>query len=174
MNNTHFKKIALNHKDLIYSQAFYFTNNKEDAEDITQEVLIKLWHHLESIGQSQVKSWLLRVTRNKCIDHSRKKRESNLDDPDALEIGCISVWDEQHHNPEEEFIHKNLMENLTNVINQLPEKIRSILIMRDIQDLTYGVIAESMNIPINSVKVYLHRGRKLLLKKITKYDFQAE
>ena len=169
MRQTKFKKIVNVHKDLIYSQAYYFTGNKEDAEDISQEVLIKLWHHFKGLKKNAVKAWLLTVTRNLCIDYNRKKREILLDD--SKDESENIVWEtlaDPQSNPEKEAINSDLLENITRIINKLPEKMRSIVIMRDIQDLQYSLIAEIMDLPLNSVKVNLHRGRKLLSEKLMK------
>lgn len=179
MKQTQFKKIVNDYKDLIYNQAYYFTSHKDDAEDITQEVLIKLWHHQRNIKRVSLKTWLLKVTRNLCIDYSRKRKELFLNEihNDTSKSTFIESLVDPKLNPEEEIISRDLMENITHVINELPEKIRSIVIMRDIQDLTYDIISKTMGLPLNSVKVYIHRGRKLLLKNLLEYsnnDFQQE
>ncbi len=175
MKKTHFKKTALKYKDLVYSQAYYFTNNREDAEDITQEVLMKLWRHIEKIERSYVKAWLLRVTRNLCIDYSRRKKEHSLEYQSMESDGeQLSELIDPKTNPEMDAVNKDSLETVLKMVNQLPEKMRSIIIMRDIQDLSYNLIAEAMDLPINSVKVYLHRGRKYLMKKYSDYERQSE
>ena len=175
MKKTHFKKTALKYKDLVYSQAYYFTNNREDAEDITQEVLMKLWRHIENIERSYVKAWLLRVARNLCIDSVRRRRDYSLEDQNMGNGGeQFADLIDPAANPEIDAINKDSLENVLKIINQLPEKMRSIIIMRDIQDLTYNLIAEAMDLPINSVKVYLHRGRKYLMKKYSDIENQSE
>ena len=162
MKRLQFKNIVADNKNLIYNQALYFTANREDAEDITQEVLIKLWHNMDKIKRNSLKAWVLKVTRNLSIDYSRRRKEQPLENKNDLLIDLQA-------NPEKEAINADLMEKIMRVINQLPEKMRSIVIMRDIQDLKYRVIAETMKLPLNSVKVYLHRGRKLLLKNLSNY-----
>jgi len=84
---------------------------------------------------------------------------------------------DQASNPEQEAIKSDLMEHITRAVNDLPEKLRSVIIMRDIQDSKYELIAETMDLPLNTVKVYLHRGRKLLMNNLIRYskhDFQPE
>ena len=168
MKQQQFKKIANSYKNLIYNQAFYSTANKEDAEDITQEVLLKLWHNVDNINRNSIKAWILKVTRNLCIDYSRKKREQSLDKL-SDEAQQSTVFIDPQSNPEIEAINADLMEKIICVIDQLPEKMRTIMIMRDIQDVKYKVIAETMELPLNSVKAYLHRGRKFLLKSLSNY-----
>ena len=169
MKRSRFKKAVNTYKNVIYSQAFYFTGNREDAEDITQEVLLRLWNHLENINMSSIKAWLMKVTKNICIDLSKKKKRILTDSFDNNEeLSLCEIIPDDAPGPEKQLINKDLKERITGLINKLPENIRSIVIMRDIQRLKYAEIAEVAEISINSVKVNLHRGRKLLLKDLYK------
>ena len=162
-----FNKYVLSYKNLIYNHAYYSTGRIEEAEDITQEIFIKLWRHMNSIEKKKMRPWLLRVTKNQCIDRSRKIRERHFSEFE--EQGQNSMEDQlmdERANPEEEVIQSSSVENIMGILNRLPEKIRSAVIMRDIQDLTYDLIAESMDMPLNTVKVYIHRGRKMLAKQL--------
>lgn len=164
MKTRRFRTLVQQHKNLVYNQAWYFTGNKEDAEDITQEVLLKLWHHLNAVNNRAVKSWLVKVTRNACIDHCRKVREYSLSEFEPEEQR--RMWDRlsnADHTPEQLTISNDV---LRQCIQQLPEQFRSIVIMREIQDLPYSLIADTMDLPLNTVKVYLHRGRALLAKLV--------
>ena len=170
MHTKKFIKIVREYKNLVYSQALYSTGNRHDAADITQDVLMKLWNNMDNIQIQSVKSWLFTVTRNHCIDLSRKKREQyfsefNTDDKKnpVSQIPASSESDpEWRLNRTEE--HKRTMEAIT----RLPEKIRTTIILRYIQDETYDVIAKTIGCPLNSVKVYLHRGRKILAQTLKK------
>jgi RNA polymerase sigma-70 factor (ECF subfamily) len=160
MKTLRFQHMVRQHKDSIYTQAYYFTGNKEDAEDITQEVLLRLWHHLNTVKGKAVKSWLMKVTRNVCIDHSRRHGEQSLSEfkPDTQRQIMNRASDCQH-DPEQIMIADDLLQQ---GLKQLPENFRHIVIMREIQDHPNSLIAETMDLPLNTVKVYLHRGRKLL------------
>ena len=166
MEQNQFINIVNDYKDLIYNQAYYFTNNKQDAEDITQDVLVKLWHNFSTLKKRFVKSWIIKVTRNTCIDFSRKKKENvpAIHDNNEEEIPFGESLIDLRPNPEQKAISNDINENITKLIGRLPDKMRSIIIMKDVQDLKYDFIAETMDLPLNSVKVYIHRGRKLLLK----------
>lgn len=171
MKRTKFKIYVNQYKDLIYTQAYYFTKNREDAGDITQDVLIKLWHNLDKVAHKFVKSWLLLVTKNLCIDFSRKKRELTVSvlSGDSDEKGFQLDGLDDGPDPEQDTIHQDEKNRLMDAINRLPDKIKSVIIMREIQDLKYEDIAEAMEIPVNSVKVYLHRGRKKLYEHLKPY-----
>lgn len=171
MKHTKFKKFVSQYKDQIYTQAYYFTKCSEDAKDITQDVLIKLWHHLDKISDKSVKNWLLLVTKNQCIDRSRKRRELTesalVSDGDEWEFQFDGM--EDFFNPEQDLINLDHKDRIMAAIQQLPEKIKNVIIMREIHDLKYEDIARAMEMPINSVKVYLHRGRKLLFEYLKPY-----
>ena len=164
MHTTQFKKIVREHKNLVYSQALYSTGDRHDAADITQDVLIKLWNNMDNIQLQSVRSWLFTVTRNHCIDLSRKKREqyfSELNADDEENPGS-QIPDSCESDPLQRLERADTRQRITEAITQLPEKIRTTIILRYIQDETYDVIAKTIGCPLNSVKVYLHRGRKLL------------
>jgi len=171
MKKTKFKIYISLYKDLIYSQAYYFTKSTEDAQDITQDVLIKMWHNLDDVPRKSAKAWLLRVTKNLCIDFSRKKRELVESAISVNSNGDEFQLDQEDYglNPEQETINLDAKERIMNAIHQLPEKIKHVVIMREVQDLKYDDIAAALEIPINSVKVYLFRGRKLLFEHLKPY-----
>lgn len=171
MKQTQFKIYVAQFKDQIYSQAYYFTGNSEDARDITQDVLIKLWHHVDKISQPSLKSWLLTVTKNLCIDFSRKKREvtaavlSGESSEETFQFDSLS----DAANPEHELLRQDAQRLLLAAIHRLPEQIKNVIILREIQDQKYEDIAQILELPLNSVKVYLHRGRKMLFEYLKPY-----
>ena len=168
MHTIKFKKLVRKYKDLIYSQAFYSTGNSHDASDITQEVLIKLWNNMDNIRLQTVKSWLLTVTRNSCIDMDRKKREKYFSelyfehDDEAVK----QITDDSETDPEKSLDQYQKQQRIISAIAGLPENIRTSMFLRYIHDETYDMIAKTLEVPINSIKVYLHRGRKLLVQKL--------
>ncbi|MFZ5517860.1 MAG: RNA polymerase sigma factor [Candidatus Zhuqueibacterota bacterium] len=175
MKKNLFNKNVAQYKDLIFSQAYYFTGNTDDAADVTQDVLLKLWNYQERIEPNAVKSWLLKVTRNLCIDLSRRRNElpasrlgANADEQESL---LDQAPDET--NPEQIAIQMDLKDKLFQAIQTLPPKIKDAIIMREIHDQKYEDIAAAMDIPVNSVKVYLHRGRKMLFKYLQPYFSQG-
>jgi len=168
MHTTEFKKLVREYKNLVYSQALYSTGNSHDAGDVTQEVLIKLWKNIDNIRPQTAKSWLLTVTRNSCIDMSRKKREHYFSEfitgDEDSPINKIS--DEREPDPEQRLDKHDQKQRVISAIAGLPENIRTAVILRYIHDENYEIISETLGLPINSIKVYLHRGRKLLAQKL--------
>ena len=159
------------HKELVYNLAYYMTGNREDAEDITQESFIKLWANFDSVRRAARKAWLTKTTRNLCIDNLRKKKKI-ISSPHPLDPHDDSIagkLPDPQPTPDQKVIGKELRGFITNALGKLSETMRSIVIMRDLQGMKYEFIAENLGIPLTSVKVYLHRGRKHLLKNLIDY-----
>lgn len=157
-----YEALVEGHRDRIYTFAFYYLKNREDAEDVTQEVLIRLWKHWRRLEGDHLKAWLMKVTRNLCCDTSRRRttrgRVEGFDGGDvAVEIAKSPAAD-----PEQTTEAADFRRRLTAAIKSLPEPQKSIVILREVQGLTYDEIASAVDRPLNTVKVYLHRGRKLL------------
>ncbi len=149
------------YKNWIYTYAYYFLAREEDAQDVCQTVLVRLWKNLDQIQAKSIKAWLRRTTRNACIDtYRRNKRSRTMVDSmagDELDAQSIS-----ENNPLE-YAHGKILEaQITSALQLLPEKQKSVVIMRDLQDMSYKQIAQSMDMPLGTVKVLVMRGRKRL------------
>ncbi|MBT3530797.1 MAG: sigma-70 family RNA polymerase sigma factor [Gammaproteobacteria bacterium] len=155
---TEYRQAIAQHRQKVYSFAHYSLRAKEDAEDVTQEVFIKLWQHWQKIDHNKIGGWLMRVAHNAVIDHVRKQRPSqnNVDQYAEVEEQVGSESDEG--NIDQEVFKARLQE----AIKSLDDPFRSILIMRDVQGLSYTDIQSSLDISESQVKVYLHRGRRKL------------
>jgi RNA polymerase sigma factor (sigma-70 family) len=159
------------YKNNIYGYSFYMLKNREDADDVTQEVIIKIWENLNAFKLTSAKAWIIKTTHNLCIDYLRKrnisiKRECTMDDD--FSESFIDVHEE--NNPMLT-THFRLMSNkVKTAIEKLPEKLRSIFILYEVQGLKYKEISLALDIPINSVKVYLMRARKKLQEELKSYE----
>ncbi len=164
-----FKVLCHRYSDEIYRYARSLLANQADAEDATQEVLLRLWNHLPTIRPFKLRAWLLRTTRCYCLDQIR--RRSNPATP--LLVGD-EVLDER---PDELAADPSLaadsnlrLEQARNSVLKLPENLRSVFVLYEVNGLRYREIAETLGIPINSVKVYLSRARERLAKRTTKEE----
>ena len=155
----------------IYTFAFYSLKNREDAEDVTQEVLIRLWKHWQKLDKGGIKAWITKVTRNLCCDFVRQRvRRSNEADAEDMPVDALpSASDPQADAESEDFKRR-----LTAALRQVPEPYRSALILREIQDFKYDEIADALDKPLNTVKVYIHRGRKMLRKELKEESVYVE
>ncbi len=169
-----FQALVEGHRDRIYTFAFYFLKNREDAEDVTQEVLIRLWNHWRRFEGDHLRAWLMKVTRNVCCDASRRRttrgRVEGFDGGDV----AVELAASPERGPEHDAEATDFRRRLTAAIKSLPEPQKSIVILREVQGLTYDEIASIVGRPLNTVKVYLHRGRKLLRKELREEEAYAQ
>ncbi len=147
------------YRQRVYSFAHYSLRAREDAEDITQEVFIKLWQHWQKIDHGKLNAWLMRVAHNAVIDHVRrgKNQTEKIDDYAEPEDQATSQ-DEAGASIDQEAYRTQLM----HCIRSLDDPFRSIIIMRDVQGMSYGDIQHTLDMSESQVKVYLHRARRKL------------
>lgn len=142
----------------IYKRVYFKIRNHEDAKDITQEVLIRIYQHLEKFHESApdvpVLAWVNKVINNICIDYYRVQKESMpIDD-----FGVQNKYAISHHQIDQ----IDLSLEFERAINQLPDHHRQVIKMKYYEEKTQEEIAELMNIPLSSVKTYISRARKKL------------
>lgn len=138
---------------------------------MTQDVFIRLWSHYNNLEIETVQAWLFRVARNSCIDVYRRTRlrRSVLADDDSGADRVIA----DSQSPEQWTEQQIVEEHLQAALDLLPEPQRSIVILREIQGLKYDEICQTLQLPMATVKVYLHRGRRTLRKQLCEiYDAQ--
>jgi len=147
--------------------------NKMDAEDATQEVLIKTWENINKFNILAAKTWIIRTTHNLCIDNLRKRKSQSYKEivideefAESIEINDSST------DPMNQAHNNILVENVKIKIQKLPENLKSVFVLYEIQGMKYKEISNSLNIPLNSVKVYLMRARKELQKELKHYELQ--
>jgi len=163
-----FRKLCERHRDRVYTFAWYFLGNREDAEDVAQEVLIRLWDHWQEVESARLPAWITRVARNACLDLLRKRKSyrgvvSGEGDEEALARVASG-----EPNPEKLVEASEFQRQLECALQTLPEIHRTVVVLREIQGLKYDEIAESLGLPLNTVKVYLHRGRRELREQLKK------
>ncbi len=162
-----FRELVDEHQNRVYSFAYYLLGGHEEAEDVTQEVLLRLWNNIEAVQSDVAGAWLSRVTRNACFDRLRRRRTHNrlfapsLDAP-GLEPATHATTDD----PEKGVHAWDVQRHLRQALTEIAEPHRSIVILREIQGLKYVEIAELLEIPLNTVKTYLHRARRTLREQL--------
>jgi len=164
-----YQKCVLDHKDRVFRYAYYTLRNEGDAEDATQEVFIKLWNHFDDVNMLKVKSWLMRTTYNHCIDMIRKRQRTSDRHVEIQEYQNFDIETPHDEDPRQKIESNTLGKRIEAAVAALPEKIRSVFLMYEIQGLKYREISDAMGIPLNTVKVHLLRARKLLQQEL-KYE----
>ena len=143
----------------IYNLALNFFANREDAEDITQDVFLKIYNNIDKFREEKsFKSWVVKISTNYCIDHWRKTKRS------ARRIELSDDLMRIDHTPEDMAVKDCDVINLRNKISILDPDLRLLLIMRDIQEYSYQEIANTLNLPLGTVKSRINRARVKLAK----------
>lgn len=158
------------HAHKIYNLCYRFTGRFEDAEDLTQEVFIKVFRTLRTYdpAQSQFGTWLNRIARNHLVDHYRRTRRdkatSALDD--RLPIPDHSAGG----HPAGKVEARERRERLQQGLNKLSPDLREAVTLRDLQDLDYAEIAEILEVPEGTVKSRINRGRLELARVLKRME----
>jgi RNA polymerase sigma-70 factor (ECF subfamily) len=146
------------HQDQAWSLARYLLKDAGDAEDATQEAFIKLWNHRQSIDSRRVRPWLMKVTRNICLDRLRRRKpEEEFEDIHAFE----------ESGPLEQVQKGELGHWLQAAIARLKEPYRSLVLLKDVHQHSYEEVAGVTELSMPQVKTYLHRARKQLREQLS-------
>jgi RNA polymerase sigma-70 factor (ECF subfamily) len=152
-----FQQWVTEYQDQAWSLARYLLKDAGEAEDATQEAFLKLWQHRGSVDPTRVKPWLLKVTRNICLDRLRRRRpEAELGEHLASAASEPLAGVERHE----------LAGWLHTAIASLKEPYRSLVVLRDIQQNSYAEVAVMTELSLSQVRVYLHRARKQLREQL--------
>ena len=173
-----FEALVLEHMDMMYAVALRLTHNTADAQDLTQNTVVKaLRFHDKFERGTYIKAWLLTILRNTFINEYRRKVRR----PTHVELSGTEASKDDHPDPDVNYTPRSrqpeeLMELLDDRVKQavleLPEDFKQAVIMADIEDMSYKEIAERMGCPLGTVMSRLFRGRKLLREKLA--DYAAE
>ena len=143
------------HQKRIYGLAYQYMTNREDAEDVVQEVLLRLWDHNSGLtGQAQ-EAWIYRVTRNACLDALRRRNSyrsavgTRAGEPAGQTASAVEGSLLQHLGIEE-------------ALSRLAEPYRTVIRLRYFKGLSCKATSQELGMPLSTVKVYLHRGRRHL------------
>jgi len=148
------------HSDAVYRVALSVTRNPSLAEDVSQDALIKAWQALPSYrGEAPLRNWILRITHNTAVSTLRKRREE-IRDPAELP-------ERLNHRTTESEVHNRLaMERFSLALNDLDETSRSIVVLREVEGLSYDEICEVLSLSLPTVKTRLLRARRQLARAL--------
>jgi len=166
-----FEELVRQFSKYVYTTAFFVLRDAYEAEDVSQEVFVKVYLSIKGFrGLSSFKTWIRKLTVNTCIDklrlHSKTKgRKVSLDKiTEEYEI----VFNKFDQGLENHYFNKETVKDVLKIMVSLDESYRVPLILRDLQDYSYREISELTGKPIGTVKTNIHRARKMIEKKIKK------
>jgi RNA polymerase sigma-70 factor (ECF subfamily) len=170
LESSKFDSLIQRYKNKIFNYAIYMMHNQMDAEDITQEVMIRTWQNIDKFNFYAASAWMMRTTHNLCIDYLRRnkvqfQREISIDDNLSERI------EDKKHGimPEKKLSQNMLNEKIKNAVENLPERLKSPFVLYELQGFKYKEISKILDIPLNSVKVNILRARKQLQKDLKVY-----
>ncbi len=171
-----FEEMVAQHLDSLYAAALRLTRNREDAEDLLQETLLKAWRSFHTFEEgTNARAWLFRILMNAHIDRYRKAtREPEVSDvEDVGEFYLYTKVQESEQLREvgdpEKLLEGIMEQEVREALESLPEYFRSVVILADLQGFSYKEIADILGIPVGTVMSRLFRGRRLLQKKLWDY-----
>ena len=173
-----FEELIKDYKKMAYNIALRVLRNKEDAEDISQEALVKVYKNIDSFNmQSTFKVWLYRIVMNTCLDFKRKKNivAFSIDKPlEGEESEFTQDIPDNSNNPD--VIIQNRLESqmLYECIDMLDDDFRTVIVLRDLQNLSYKDIASVLSCSEGTVKSRLNRARKKLRDIVAKRLQESE
>jgi len=141
----------------------------EQVEDLVQEALVKAFDNLESYNNSYAFStWLYRITTNHTIDYLRKKklRTTSIDKPIKTRDGELSMELPGEAETDRGIIRRQRKKIITNAIEELPDKYRTVIKKRHIEELSYQEISDELDLPLGTVKAHIFRAREMLYKAL--------
>ncbi len=168
-----FEKQTIPHMEVLYNYGLRLTGKPDDASDLLQETFLKAYRFWDKFEQgTNIRAWLFRIMKNTYINQYRK----NVKEPDTVEYDEIEkfydlIRDESSDSTDlqEKMFGQLLDDDVSSALDSLPEEFRTVVILCDIEGLTYEEIAEFLQIPVGTVRSRLHRGRKILHTKL--YDY---
>ena len=149
------EQVARSHDRFLYSLAYRLCGNHQDAQDLVQEVLLRVRRGLHSYRPGNLEGWLSRITTNTFLDQVRKQRRRPTvplpDDPDRVLMGSPDAAAES--------ASRDLPDHLQELLMDLPPDYRVVVVLKDVLSFSYEEIADMVDVPIGTVRSRIHRGR---------------
>jgi len=158
-----FGELVLRHQDFIFNVVKSYVRFEEEARDITQDVFLKAYENIEKFrGDSKFSSWLYRIAYNLSINWSErvKGRETQLDE------GFAETIPEEASAADELFDRELVLSRIKEIIEEIPLKYKVVIKLYYFEEKSYQEIADTLEIPINTVKIQLLRAKELIRKKM--------
>lgn len=154
------------YKDKVFQLCYRMLGNRHEAEDMAQEAFIRAYINIASFNINlKFSTWLYRIATNLCIDRIRKKKPDYYLDAEVSGTDGLTMYSQVAADtalPEDEVESIELQESIQREISKLPEKYRSVIVLKYIEELSLNEISEILDMPLGTVKTRIHRGREAL------------
>ena len=152
-------EIVEQHSDRVYRLAYRLTGNRQDAEDLTQEVFVRVFRSLDTYTPGTFEGWLHRITTNLFLDQARRKQRIRFDalsDERAARLRSAAAA------PDDHYADRTFDDDIEQALATLPPDFRAAVVLCDVEGLTYDEIAEILDAKLGTVRSRIHRGRAML------------
>ena len=158
------------HTRQVYGLCFRFTNSMQEAQDLTQEVFLRVFKTIKTFRSTEgsFHTWLARVTRNLLIDHYRRTRQERVTDSIEEQLPMLEQTGAAAARPDQALAGREASEILQATLQKLSPDLREAVILRDLQEMEYREIAAVLEIPEGTVKSRINRGRAELARLLRK------
>jgi RNA polymerase sigma-70 factor (ECF subfamily) len=171
------EEIVRSHTRRVYNICYRFTNSSDDAEDLAQEVFIKVYRTLASydLEKGAFTTWLTTVARNLLVDHFRRSKQDRMtdsidtnpqNDEDSPTLG--DTLQDRSATPDETYAAKQKQKLVQEALQKLSPDLREAVILRDLQDMDYKEISAALKVPEGTVKSRINRGRTELARVLSR------
>jgi RNA polymerase sigma-70 factor (ECF subfamily) len=165
-------QIVRQHWRKVFNLAYKFVGRHDEAEDLTQDVFLKIFKALHTFDRrANFQTWLISISRNLCIDHYRsvrKERETMARDVDASQLTPPA----RERSPLGELEQLDLRQRIREALAELPPTLREAVVLRDLQEFSYQEIAAQLRLPEGTVKSRINRGRLELARQLRRLQNQ--
>jgi RNA polymerase sigma-70 factor, ECF subfamily len=158
----------------VFNVAYKFVGKHDEAEDLTQDIFLKIFKALKTFDRrANFQTWIISISRNLCIDHYRSVRKERQTIAREVDTGDLQPAS-RDRTPYAAAEHQDLRETLREALQTLPLTLRTAVVLRDLQELSYQEIADRLELPEGTVKSRINRGRLELARQLKRLqDKQA-
>jgi len=170
-DNNYFGELVERYKNLVYSIVLRMQNDREEANDLAQEVFLKVYKNLgKYYPEYKFSTWIMRITTNHVIDYNRAKKQAlaSLDEYSETGHEISTKWEDS---PDEQLVKKERSKQLADAVNKLPDMYKLPIVLYHQQGMSYHEISSAICEPLSKVKNRIFRGRKML-KDMLAADFR--
>lgn len=163
MDDGGFENAVREHKDRVHGYASWMLKDRDDARDVSQEALVRLWQHRSEVPPEAAKGWLLRTAHHLCVDRMRRLAVRSGPDMDEIEPMLKDLSPSPHRSA----ASKETGRRIADALATLSERDRAIVLLREVHGLTYDEIALTLRMNLGTLKATLHRARERLRDHLT-------
>ncbi len=172
-----FREIINKYKKVVYNHARSFLRNAQEAEDASQEIFLSIYNNISSFrGDSKLSTWIYRITVNTCknkLKQMKRLKSQIADEPynegdEELDRTVANIREKEEKEPDNIFASETLRDSIMKRMDELTEEQKNVIVLRDVDGLSYDEIGEVMKLSVSAVKSKLFRARENLREKLEK------